>query len=1137
MIGRTFARCETLRIVEVMGWTGTLLWLLARRLRSSWALLAITSFGILAAVTLMAVGAVYSRALAEGGIRHTLAAADPAVLDTQVVVRNRPLGPADYRKLRADIEVTVRDRLGYLLREIHRFGRTQPNWPLAVGPNGRLIPFGGPVGQPFFLTGFEDHSRLVEGRWPQAVPDLDDGNLKLEAVLGDQAASSLAVGVGSQLSLFPFRSDGSERIVLTVVGLAEAMDPREEYWLNAPGYFSVEELGEQLLARFYLPERAFLDGLAAKYPALVGDFGWLLYVDTGALTAAAAGLTKDAVTGLETDVNKRFPRSLVLTGLDNTLTDFQKELTLARVPLYLFIGLVVLVILYFLALVMGLLARYRSEEAGLLRSRGAGVLQVSGLLVAGEGMAALLAMAIGPFLALGMVRYLLLRTIDPVGAGDGGLSVGISADMFVMGAVGGLLSLSVAAAYAVSRARLGMFGSLSRRARPPTVPFLHRYYVDVLVLAALGVLWWQVTSRGGFVSRDVASRALEADPSLLFGPALALLAAGFLVLRFLPWLMRLLEWGVSRVNPAWAAFALVRLARDPLPHGSLVIILMMAAALGVFGASFQSTLSRSQREQVLYRQGGDLVLRGRSFSPEVQAAAATAPGVRTASPVARETVVLLDGLPGASATLLGVDPDTLPETSWFREDFAGKSLAELLGPLRREQPVAPAPGSDPASGVVIPAGAETIGVWVNVEGVRRGTVPQSLNLWARVRDGDGTYRNLLLGDLLAPSLEPPAASTGSEAGWTHLKAALLRGGGPLEHPSALVSFFISKRSIPAVSPGSIGIDDVTVSGPSIPGGEAIIEGYEEPGRWLPMANQAVEADGVEYAPQAARTGRAGLTFSWRAPLGDSPRGIFLPSGPYPLPAVGSASFHVGQVVRFWSGKHVAPVVINEVTGYFPTVDPASGPFLIVAREDHLRYVERLSQGRLEPPREVWVSPEQGVDRQEVILALRERVPGFISIRDRSALVEAALRNPLAGGGWNGLTILAVSAITVAVVLTLAVHGLVAVHTGRVDLTVARALGFSRAQLFLSLALERALVAILGIGAGSAIGLGLGWWVLGKLDITAGGRPVIPPMVVDVQGWLVALVLACLGASTLLALLLVTVWARRLKVPEILRAGE
>jgi ABC-type antimicrobial peptide transport system permease subunit len=123
-----------------------------------------------------------------------------------------------------------------------------------------------------------------------------------------------------------------------------------------------------------------------------------------------------------------------------------------------------------------------------------------------------------------------------------------------------------------------------------------------------------------------------------------------------------------------------------------------------------------------------------------------------------------------------------------------------------------------------------------------------------------------------------------------------------------------------------------------------------------------------------------------------------------------------------------------------------------------------------------------------------------------------------------------------VVLALSIHAAVSVHIGRVDLTVARALGFSQRQLFLSLALERAVLAVLGVAAGSAIGIGLGRWVLGFLDLTAGGRPVIPPMTPTLHGWLVALVLVNLLVAALLAILLATLAARRLRAPDILRAG-
>ena len=763
---------------------------------------------------------------------------------------------------------------------------------------------------------------------------------------------------------------------------------------------------------------------------------------------------------------------------------------------YLFLGLVVLLIIYFLALIIGLLSRYRAEEASLLRSRGGSVLQVTSLLVAIEGVVVLVSMVAGPFLALLIVRFLLLKTLDPVGVGEGGLSVGLSGDMFVMGAVGGLLSLAVLVAFGVSRARMGMVGSLQQRARPPSVSILHRYYVDLLVLVLLGLLWWQTSSRDGFISRDVASRAVDVDPRLLFGPVLALLAAAFLVLRFLPLVVRLLAWTMSRVGPPWMTFTLVRLARDPLPHGSLLIILMMAAALGVFGASFQSTLARSQKEQALYSIGGELVLRGTRLPLADQVAATTTTGVQTASPLSRDTVTLLDGLPGTDVTLVGFDSGTISEVSWFRSDFSGKSLSDLLGPLRANR----LPQPDPNPGIAIPSNGESIGLWVKVDELPQGVVRETLNLWARIQDGEGRFHNLLLGEL--PRGQP--ASTVARAGWIFLEAGLPQDRASPIRPLALVSIFISKGVIGALSAGSISLDDVTIKGSGIPSPGVVIEDYEMAGKWEPLPHQGDEMDTVEFTPEGSKPGSVSLRFSWREPFGKAPRGVFLPPSPYPLPVIGSGSFRTGQLIRLKDGKQVLPVVIRDVTDFFPTLNPASTPFLLVDRQDYRQLLQRLPQGSFKPTQELWLSITQGVDREEVKLALRNRLSGFVSIRDRTVMVEVARRNPLAGGGWNGLTILAISAIAVAVVLTLAVHGAVAVHSGRVDLTVARTLGFSRSQIFLSLALERLLVAALGIGAGSVIGVWLGRWVLGFLDITPRGKLVIPPMVVNFEVWLIGL---------------------------------
>ena len=54
--------------------------------------------------------------------------------------------------------------------------------------------------------------------------------------------------------------------MLTVVGLVEPIDPREEYWLNSPAFFTVPGRSDLLLVPFYVPEMAFFDSLGGKYP-------------------------------------------------------------------------------------------------------------------------------------------------------------------------------------------------------------------------------------------------------------------------------------------------------------------------------------------------------------------------------------------------------------------------------------------------------------------------------------------------------------------------------------------------------------------------------------------------------------------------------------------------------------------------------------------------------------------------------------------------------------------------------------------------------------------------------------------------------------------------------------------------------
>ncbi len=1128
-----------------------LLWLLPRRIRSAWGLLAVTAFGVLAAVTIMALGAMYSQALAEAGLRHSLAVTSPTVINTQIVVRNRPLGPEDYAALRTKIESIIDRDVGYLLRGAHRYAKMLPILPMT----GAGIPFGiddVPLGRPFFVTGFEENSRLVEGDWPSDSITMDPGGCpqlngcpRIEGVLGVDTARLTGWSLGETAWLVVYEGDDDEPpqyVAVDIVGLAEPIAPRAEYWMGSADYFRIGDWEGRPVAPIYVSETAYFDGIGVPHPTLVGDFGWFLYVRPDIITAETVQQTRDNLTALETDINSEFPRSFVLTGLENSrgtglLATYQRELTLARAPLLLFISLVVVVILYFLALAVSLLAGARAAESSMLRSRGASVGQISGLLAVGEGLIVVLATLIGPLIAWGIGSFFLIGAINPAdraGVGETPLDVTLSWQMYATGAVGGLLSLAVLTVAGGSLARLGILDFLRARARPPSAPWLQRYYIDLLAVVALGVLVWQIRQRGGFVEGTLTGRGPELDPSLLLAPSAALLTLAFLMLRALPWLLLGTAWLAQRTTPAWVALSLRRMARHPLPYASLTVVVTLAAALGVFAGSFQTTLARSEADQANHRVGGDIVLGGATFIGRTEQERIDRlndiEGVEAVAPIIRESVGFLDG--GTQrGTVLGVDPITMPHASWWRDDFADGEpapLDTLLAPLRRT--LAPE-----AAGVSLPQSTERVGIWVrrdDGQDVGAGVPLPTYRLWLRIGNERGFYRNLEMG--------PVAPRFGVGDPWEYLVAPMpeVSDTAPATDRWRVVAAYISGDSFSRTPPGGLSFDNITALGPGLGADGLVIEGFEEVGAWTALPQGGNVPDRIERTPDAAQAGDAGLSIRWQEPLGRSPRGIVIPPGMLPLPSVAGPGFEEGQSVRITVDGYVVPTRVTSTVNHFPTLD-ARRPFVVVSAHELRAWLAQAPGADPTVPSEWWfdVSEDPALDRAAVAGAILDVGYRLSYLRDRKDTVDLATRNPLAGGAWDALTGIGLAALALAVGLALCAHAAVAVREQRVDMSVSAALGVLGWQRFAGLALERIIIAALGVIIGGLSGWGLARWTLGELAGNASGGAVTPPIIFVVQGpWLVA-TFCCLAIAAAAAIMLAGTVASRLRPPEVLRETE
>ena len=81
-----------------------------------------------------------------------------------------------------------------------------------------------------------------------------------------------------------------------------------------------------------------------------------------------------------------------------------------------------------------------------------------------------------------------------------------------------------------------------------------------------------------------------------------------------------------------------------------------------------------------------------------------------------------------------VDSTTLHHTAWFRDDFAGKNLEDLLTAIPNSVP------ND--NGIPIPKETKQIGLWVKLLDTNQTMGTRKLNLQIRIQDAYGDYHNM-----------------------------------------------------------------------------------------------------------------------------------------------------------------------------------------------------------------------------------------------------------------------------------------------------------------------------------------------------------------------------------------------------------
>jgi putative ABC transport system permease protein len=228
-----------------------------------------------------------------------------------------------------------------------------------------------------------------------------------------------------------------------------------------------------------------------------------------------------------------------------------------------------------------------------------------------------------------------------------------------------------------------------------------------------------------------------------------------------------------------------------------------------------------------------------------------------------------------------------------------------------------------------------------------------------------------------------------------------------------------------------------------------------------------------------------------------------------------------------------PMRIMGTFEYFPTwyAEQEEQRPLIIGNLDYI-----FEQIGGEQPYEVWVNTAAETDYGAMIEDLRNYEITVFDYSASSERIARELQQPERQGLFGVLSVgfLASALLTV---LGFLLYALFSFRRRFIELGTLRAIGLSTTQLTIFLICELAFLILLGLGAGTAIGVFISQVFIPYLQIGTGPTANVPPYQVEIAWYAINRLYVLFGALFLVAFAVLIVLLMRMKVFQAIKLGE
>ena len=1112
-----------------------------RRMLGNWRLLSSVVVGTLVAAAILSATAIFADAIRDLGLQFALRQRPLAALDVTIGQGNVSVSAVAYERSRGRQDVAVARVMHGAVEGATRGITSATFYPAPAGAKPRLEDAARPRANIVVRSALRDHVTVVQGAYPGPMPS--GGSGAIMGLIGADTARANGLKVGDTFDLYPYWDEQAAPVKVEVAGIARPSDPRERYWGRAGRALDVET-GSWPTYLVFVPEATFFGALLERQPTLAADYENQYAVRHSALNARLAKPIADGIAALPGLIEATEGRPQVNTDLEVVLRTFDQKLFFTRIPLFVVLLQVGGIVAYYLVMVSTMLIERQGAEIATLHSRGATTRQLLAQYGVEGVILALLAALLGPPIAAAAVSALGPTPAFASLSGGGPLPVHIGGAAYWLAAGGALLAFGSLMLPAWRATRVTVLEFKRAAARPPATPLFLRYYLDVALVGVLALAFWRLSRDPNLVTRTLFG-GTKVDPFLLATPAVFMLTVGIVFLRLFPLVLRAVAWLLGKTRSVSVLVGMRSLVRNPTHYTRLILLLMFATGVGMFGATFSATIERSYDERARYAVGADfrasnitgaLGLGNVAFTRAIERVPADA-----STPVLRVDATAFAGKRSADVEVLAVDPATFGRVAFFRDDFAGYDLEEMLATLAQD-------ASPAAETWMLPAGAQQLGVWLKLNDIRGRVV-----LGVSLEDAAGRTVNRSIGDVRpgepatqrwtffsvdlrpltpreAPLTSPlrlhgvyfaPTAGIASQRGSILVGPALATTAPPSDENAGLAP--VGSRSAAAAWPGATIVRDFALPGVEVAQGLRPVRMEDVTRAEADAPPGFARAMRYDWQDTATSPQRRGLR-----PVADTrPVALYLSRD-----AARNLELRTGDaIVVAISGRYVDARLAG-VFDYFPTYTPGRAGFAVLNAPRLLANLSAALVDRTADYGEAWYATHDVAATRAGLARLEARTIG-----DRAAVRLQQQEDPLIAAGWSGILAIAFGAVLLLSAIGFMVYSYLTAQQRALEFAILRTLGFSRPQVVSLVLFEHLFVIAAGMGLGTVVGLRVGRLMMGLLGIDERGGQVVPPFIQRVDWVEVFVVWGILGTVFAATIAAVVALYFRLALSRALRIGD